>query len=227
MQINKVTFTGADDNTNYQDLLDIQKEYPFVEWGILFSGNRKGTPKYPTQDWIDNLPGELNLAAHFCGKYARQIIESSDFDEVEQVFDKFNRVQLNYTFNKLTNLTKLSNELKHYAIDFIFQYNNSNSETLQELMNTHFDDNINFLYDSSGGNGVEIKEIKTPFKYYTGYSGGIGPENVESIVKTIQNFPDDSQVYIDMEGKVRTGDLFDLDKVKQVLEKFKNIKDAN
>jgi len=37
MKINKITITGADDRTKISDLVQLQKDYPFVEWGILFS----------------------------------------------------------------------------------------------------------------------------------------------------------------------------------------------
>ena len=33
--INKVTVTGADDSTSIEEMVTIQKEYPFVEFGIL------------------------------------------------------------------------------------------------------------------------------------------------------------------------------------------------
>ena len=34
-----VTITGADDSIQPSQLLDLQKEFPFVEWGILLSRN--------------------------------------------------------------------------------------------------------------------------------------------------------------------------------------------
>ena len=37
MKLTKVTLTGADDFTDPKRLIEISREYPFVEWGILFS----------------------------------------------------------------------------------------------------------------------------------------------------------------------------------------------
>lgn len=33
MKINRVTITGADGKNTYSELLSLQKQYPFVEWG--------------------------------------------------------------------------------------------------------------------------------------------------------------------------------------------------
>ena len=228
MKINRITFTGADNNTNYQDLVDIQKEYPFVEWGILFSkGDREGTEKYPTQEWIKNLPEGLNLSAHFCGKYSREVIDDLKFDEVEKVKSKFNRIQLNYSFkeNRLDTLVMIRNYSDDNKVNFIFQYNKGNAEPLDVLMeisSSNHMSHINFLYDASGGRGIEIKEIKAPFEYYTGYSGGINPDNVSGIISLIEDFQNPSNVYIDMEAGVRSDGKFDLGKVKDVLQKYTN-----
>ncbi len=224
MKINKVTFTGADNNTTYQELLDIQRKYPFVEWGILFSGTRKGTEKYPTQEWIDNLPGELNLSAHFCGKYSREIIEELNLDELQKLATNFKRVQLNYIFkngfpNKIGAIKEFA---PNWNRDVIFQYNKANAQVLDSFIKSGLPSCINFLYDSSGGRGIEIQEVSPPFKYYTGYSGGIGPENVFSIANLIQGSKYchfDQNVWIDMEGRVRTEGKFDLNKIQEVLEK--------
>ena len=79
--------------------------------------------------------------------------------------------------------------------------------------------NTHVLYDSSGGRGTEIKSIQAPYMdIYTGYSGGLNPDNVEEICKQIQGHSNPSKVWIDMESGVRTEDVFDLEKVIKVLE---------
>jgi len=35
MKLRHITFTGADDNTNLSEILDISKKYPFIEWGFF------------------------------------------------------------------------------------------------------------------------------------------------------------------------------------------------
>jgi len=48
-----------------------------------------------------------------------------------------------------------------------------------------------------------------------GYSGGIGPENVASVIERIAA---DGPYWIDMESKVRTDDWFDLSLCREVCE---------
>lgn len=71
MNINKITFTGADNNTNPEDLFKFSEEYPLVEWAILFSKNKSGVERYPDAKWVksllENAPN-INLAAHLCGQ---------------------------------------------------------------------------------------------------------------------------------------------------------------
>jgi len=50
MNINRVTFTGVDDSTNIKDLEVISAEFPFVEFGILYSDAQSGKGgKYPSK----------------------------------------------------------------------------------------------------------------------------------------------------------------------------------
>ena len=48
--LNRVTFTGVDDRTNVNDLVDLTKRFPFVEFGVLISKgntNRSVVNRYP------------------------------------------------------------------------------------------------------------------------------------------------------------------------------------
>ena len=85
--LNKVTVTGADDSVkDIEELREIQKEFPFVEWGILLSASSAGTNRFPSQSWIWDLiqnssPSKehiikhlrFNLAGHICGRWIREI----------------------------------------------------------------------------------------------------------------------------------------------------------
>lgn len=228
MEINRVTFTGADDNTDPKVLMAIQEKYPNVEWGILFSKDRQGTEKYPSQEWINSLPAELNLSAHFCGWYSRSVLDYKAINLIHELPKSFKRVQLNYTFNDKNK--KYGMPFVHHLIkpsngdnrQLIFQYNKSNKEILDAWMTWWGDDGrLSFLYDSSGGRGLEIKEIQNPFKWYTGYSGGLKPENITHITDLIKNHSNTSDVWIDMEAGVRTDGQFDLEKVVEVLKLVK------
>lgn len=64
MEIKIVTITGADDNTNHSDMINISKDFPFVEWGILFSSSRQGSERYPSIEWVNELMNVKNAKAH-------------------------------------------------------------------------------------------------------------------------------------------------------------------
>jgi len=84
MHIRTVTFTGADDGAddgvNPSDLLSLSLKYPFVEWGILVSWKRYGTPRYPSPQWTQRLAlaqrvsGTGAFAAHLCGDAMRDAV---------------------------------------------------------------------------------------------------------------------------------------------------------
>ncbi len=76
----RITFTGADDQTSIQDMLALVKDYPMVEFGILFSPKRTGTARYPSLEWLERevFPNAENLAlaAHLCGGDSKEVLET-------------------------------------------------------------------------------------------------------------------------------------------------------
>lgn len=216
MKINRVTITGPDDNTNIEDLLKLSEKYPFVEWGILFSTGREGSQRYPSSSWIDEVTKSgMLLSAHFCGWYPRQVLENANYDLIKNL-KGFNRVQLNYNFkhSKGWDLGRLlSTEL---PINVILQNNKSNAPIIE---NADIPNNIHILYDASGGRGTEITSIEPPVKnLYTGYAGGLNPDNIDRICQMVSSHSDSSEVWIDLESGARTDNEFDLIKVEQILE---------
>lgn len=221
--INTVTITGADDSILPQDLLDLQNEFPFVEWAILFSTKRTGTPRYPTEHWIDTLLDNkfLGLSAHLCGDYAKAIL-LGDTSFLQLAGHHFNRVQINHNFNhNPVELNDLHEAIQNFpSLDFIIQKNESNNKICKEIENVIYP-NVNFLYDASGGRGTKSKFLGMPIgHHYTGYAGGLSPENIEQEILRINEFVGDTPVWIDMETHVRSDNdkQFDLKKVRAVLE---------
>ena len=220
MIINKVVFTGADNKTDIKSLKQIQKEFSFVEWGILIATN-EGKNRYPTEDFILELKDKgLNLALHLCGKWSRQILT----DGVTSLkYDFFDRYQLNFNFSygKFDFINYKNLIEAHPDKKFILQYNVSNHAAITKIISYLNTSNTNILYDSSGGRGTQIHDIKSPFEnIYTGYSGGLNVENIDEICYKIFNHHDETtKVWIDMETGVRTNDEFDLDKVYKVLQR--------
>lgn len=237
-----MTITGADDAVEVKKLMEIEKEFPFVEWGILFSGTKVGAERYPQPAWIANAVTNLKkCSAHLCGAYSRSVLEKRGIDFLEHVHTQFERVQLNYNFSQndkwdieplIKYLVRTDNLKK-----VILQNNKSNSRLINDVIGFPLiHSGLNILYDASGGRGTVIEKVEAPFpNHYTGYSGGIGPDNVEDVCKLItgqvsgsfsvtngaakltQN--NERYVWIDMESGVRTDNKFDLDKVWSVLEK--------
>jgi phosphoribosylanthranilate isomerase len=224
MKINKLTITGADDKVHQSELISLSKEYNFIEWAILFTKTKIGEPRYPTEKYIDTLINDsrFKLAAHFCGWYAKQVLEESNFELISKLPDNFERVQLNYNFKHSTgyDLDKLLEFAKsNQSRAIILQYNKSNEEVLKEFATKDLPSNIHFLYDSSGGNGKEIERIGTSIgNQYTGYAGGITPDNVEKICNMIQDDGEQVETWIDLESGVRTNNEFDLIKAVQIIE---------
>lgn len=219
MIIDRITLTGADDFVEVNDLGELSLSFPFIEWALLFSPNN-GRERYPSQDFIDRMCVEFdNLSAHFCGAYARELTESNDWQRIDCLDDSFKRVQINYNFshnNKWDMEQLLVNIATRPHLSFILQYNKSNSKVLDSI--THLPKNLHFLYDASGGRGEEITKIEPPIHgLYTGYAGGICPENAENIMKSIIDFPNEAKVFIDMESGIRTNNRLDIGKIESIL----------
>ena len=224
MKINKVTITGADNKVFASDLFSLQVDYPFVEWGILFSKSKEGQQRYPSSDQIRRFVlNGLNLSAHFCGWWSNQVLKSNNFDLITQLHPNYKRVQLNYNFAHYGHFDfrPLFNYCNYKFLDrsIILQANQSNLIVHDIAKRSDkCPGNLHFLWDSSGGRGKEIKSINYPYENYTGYSGGINIENIHDICNLITNSPDDDEVWIDMESGVRTNNEFDLNKVEQILK---------
>lgn len=231
MKIDRVTITGADDATNPMDLIRIQEKYPFVEWGILFSITRMGQPRYPSTEWQTALNKArstsevpLRLSAHLCGAYSRNLMEYSDPALINLLAPAFQRFQVNYNFTvghdwKLIPIINFAKQVKDIGKSFIFQHNKSNDYAISKLV-TNPIDNIHILYDSSGGRGNFIGgNINLPFlNRYTGYSGGLGPDNIKMFLDLLYYMKTPDTVWVDMESGVRTDNKLDIGKVESVLE---------
>jgi hypothetical protein len=226
MKIDRVTISGADDTVNVSELLRLQRKYPFVEWGVLVSKKRMGQKRYPTEQWIKSLPYELRLSMHFCGEIGRQFVNKPT---PELLFspngDHWERTQLNFSFKEDTDYTDnlFSIALAAAATpnkSIVLAYNKSSKKNLDSFIKSFpsLPENVHFLYDSSGGRGTEIKSFSKPLINYTGYAGGLNPENVFTICETLTNMEWEDNVWIDMESGVRTNDVFDLSKAESVLK---------
>ena len=97
--ITTVTISGADDGVDQAALAQLSKEFPYVEWGILHSASRRGTPRYPSERWLCELIQlsgyrRLRLSAHLCGTLARDVLRGAPGWELPDC-RAWQRVQLN------------------------------------------------------------------------------------------------------------------------------------
>lgn len=225
MKLDKITISGADDSVNNSWMSAFQDKYPFVEWGILVSEKRMGGNRYPTAKWIKGLQYKLSLSLHLCGNICRRFVDTADMDIIYDLNgEHWDRIQLNVAFKdegvdyikRLRKLAEVAEEIDNKAI--ILPYNKVNKRIIDTWLGLgEIPDNIHFLYDSSGGRGRLISSFEKPLLNYTGYAGGIGPDNIGETCHAITHAIWSDNAWIDMESGVRTDDMLDLKKVETVL----------
>ncbi len=231
--INSITITGADDNISPQDPINLSKLYPFVEWGLLFSPKKQGTPRYPTQEWLEELitlrfkdrmlsgfKNEVKFSMHLCGTWVDLAFEGSSL--VQKLLEKYNffqRIQFNCRGHKKYKIDYPNFLPSHKT--YIFQHEPTNPGPFQTAKDAGLKCAI--LFDDSGGKGILPTEWPYPDLHNTcGYAGGLGPDNLYQQMMSIHLRSGMKKVWIDMESGVRTNNNFDLSKVLSCLEAYKD-----
>lgn len=238
MELTKVTLTGIDEKTDLKKVAKLSKDYPFVEWAVLFSKTKCGLEnRYPSIKKIDEFANlSIFRAMHLCGSIARKYAKQNYYDiyvredrpmdvMFSNIFKPFDRYQFNISN---LNIDEVNFDVFNISsINTIVQINNFS--WFEKLENT------DVLFDISGGRGQEISIddiIVAPFNgfnftkiNYLGFAGGLGPDNVVAKTNSIlDNFSEiERGIWIDMESKIRTDDWLDLDKCEDVLRKSKRI----
>lgn len=224
MKLKFITCSGANEHTNLDELVAVLASSTKVEAGIQVSGKKAsfGMARYL---WIKALYCKLsqeyrlvNLALHlnqdwveaFCS--GKVVPELSEFLSWKNVLGEafFKRVQLNFRIGReetpdLNTLMAVMTQCPD--VRFILSYNESNARFIQTLHDNgcHFD----CLYDNSHGEGITAERYEAPVfdDVLQGYSGGISPENVMSVLDKIsQSVDDEREIFIDAEGKLKGND---------------------
>lgn len=221
MKIKTVTITGADDSIDAHELYHIWKDYPFVEWGILFSTKWASYPRFPSKIWLwkfrDVQAACVPTCQHLCGQYARTFLSGTPIKG--PWFDDFCRLQLNFHATRLhIGWDRLIENSFSWDKPIIMQMDGVNEAVYEQLLK-HYPA-VFPLFDLSGGTGVVPEEWPKMVAPYCGYAGGLGPSNLADELSRIEQAVGDAEIWIDMETHVRSDDnrLFDLDKVKVCLE---------
>lgn len=233
--IERVTVTGADDSVRPEDIYELSKQYPWVEWGILLSKSSTGKNRFPSQQWLEQLSDlwthslteniKFTLSGHICGEWVRDICkgEWTILDELPNT-DMFERFQLNFhaLVHKLDVdkfVAGFQGERQHWK-QFIFQLDDVNNSILDKARDAGI--NASGLFDLSGGLGILPSEWPISADY-VGYAGGLSPDNVRENIEKIEKVAPD-RIWIDVETHVRSTDdaIFDLEKVRKFLENSKD-----
>lgn len=223
-----ISFVGVDAKTNQDALAALNMEGVTLEFSVLFSEGRKGG-RYSTYEFCRTFldsNGDFDKSLHLCGQSAINKFLAYDKD-IMSLCSKANRIQLNFSIKKhdeekLIEGVLNAMDLGHHVI---LQMNKSKAAFIERLaieMVAVFDvyeDKLSLLYDSSGGFGREIKQVNEPREdYFTGYAGGLKPENVRRVVGMIQaKNVDGLPYYIDMESGIRTDNIFAIAKCEAVI----------
>jgi hypothetical protein len=210
-----VTITGADDFVDPETLVRLGETYPFVEWGILWSVSRSGTPRYPSRDWtmlLADLAQKhpcLRLSHHLCGHVAQDAMRG----DCSSTLNVFHRVQINGFC-----VTKANQLMPEQQTPIILPVSSDFArERVRSFVLSNKTRPLQVLWDFSGGRGVPMSVLPSP-EFVTipcGFAGGIGPDNIHNVMRMLKDFP---PTWIDMESNVRTGNVLDFDKVQRVLD---------
>lgn len=235
MKLHTVTLTGADDSVRVGDLFQLSKEFPYVEWGILFSPKRQGNNRYPFREWLEALFREVKdglvfplFSAHLCGQWVVDLC-NGDFSwerHYGSMSHQFARMQLNMTDDRYMtlDLKKLSETLAKNSLNhcdfgshpkFILQTKRPFARA-DELAPYRF----HLLYDVSGGKGVLPKSWAEPVKgVQCGMAGGLRPENLAEQLEAMEKVAWNHEIWVDMESGLRDKeDKFSLEKARKCLE---------
>jgi hypothetical protein len=203
-RLDRVTITGADDSVTPADLVQLSKEFPFVEWGILASESSTGrVSRFPSWEWMVRLQAvdyPMQLSLHLCGRWVRQLLlgHRSEHLGAGTLF-KFQRVQLNFHAEACKCAprefaARLREMQRESPKAFIFQIDGAGGNSHLDSANEHEVPGCFALFDVSGGAGILPEKWPEPIYLdchpgehggcdeqwdYHGYAGGLGPDNLK------------------------------------------------
>lgn len=228
MRLQHITFTGIDAKTDIRDLIEIQREYPIAEFGVLTSyhwyenGNRYLDPQF-----IPSLNGRgLNLALHICGSMAHDAAEGYWNKVNHHVLNNlrlFRRVQLNVSGHNDNPSRMASTPNKSTELIIQQTIDNTSLYEASEWLGDVPGLSVSMLLDASGGRGIDTPLKIWPSDGKIGYAGGFNPDNVAGKLDYLLKNVSLGTFWIDMESGVRTDDWFDIDKVRRVLATCKEV----
>jgi phosphoribosylanthranilate isomerase len=224
--IQTITFTGASDSTNPQDLIDISEKYPFVEWGILVPTYKIG--RFPSKEWLENLvkvtkDTSVRLSGHFCEPWVEHLlIDGNYINDIKkelgtEVFNAFKRIQINFHGIEYTGYSTSFEKMMadHKDKEFILQADGVNNWISTQVKAP----NASILVDKSSGAGIFNNVWPSFNKKKFGYAGGLNIETLpiamKTWIKTARDIP-----WIDIESGIMEEEdgNFSIPRVTEVIE---------
>ena len=214
-----MTITGADDGVDPRHLVGFSAAYPFVEWGVLLSRKREGTPRYPTRAWVEELQRvsarvpELRVSGHLCGTWARDLALGERSFEADRptISTLFRRVQLNLHAERRGYAPlAMADALRAWGRE---EYILPAGEVNDGLISMLRDRGVRCatLFDGSGGRGLRPAAWPIAVGPRCGYAGGLHPDLLARQLGGIAAVAGEVPVWIDVESNVRTADGMNLD----------------
>ena len=226
--LDRATVSGVDDAIAIDDLVELDAAFPFVEFGILLSGHRAGSPRYPSKRWLDGLAEiapycPLRLSAHLCGRWAAMACEGDWSFTNSLPWGDLNvqRVQINFPRSPGDlDAGRFFDGLRRHAPtrQCIFQVDKIDDWLVTAARKADID--AVPLYDVSRGGGSSPDRWPEPLDgIYCGYAGGIDPDNARDEARKIEHVAS-GPFWIDAESGLREAqrDQLDLDRVRAYLE---------
>jgi hypothetical protein len=208
-----VTFTGLDAATRPIELKALSRDFA-VEWGILLHPTQQGSGRFAALAHIQSvIELDLRFSAHLCGGYARSVVDGESLpDTIVSLLDRFSRIQVN-TAKRGVEPERIARFAERFGARGILQ--------CRGLEHFPEDARVDWLFDRSGGMGrlPEQWPVAASSARFVGYSGGLGPNTVADALAAItRKHPGTVPFWIDMEGAMRTDDVFDVSKCWRVCE---------
>ncbi|KWA83744.1 hypothetical protein WL29_20480 [Burkholderia ubonensis] len=224
-QISRVSLTGLDDLTDMERLKSLSRQYPRVEWALLYVPHNEGAPRNPTRSWREAFFQQVSAgtAVHLCGALAfEQLLKGALPPDVLQA----DRLQLNINARKPEFTDDQVLEVYARALelgpDIILQYHPGTAaliERFAQQVPAAEQGRVHVLMDASRGTGLAPATWARPpalDAFHVGYAGGIGPENIYSVLRDVSALG--RAGWIDMESGIRTNNQFDATKAETVLQ---------
>ena len=222
--INRVGLTGIDDFVDFQELVDIYKLYPFLEFGVCYDDPQNEQLKYSGYRLTQKLRllYDFPLVAHLSERNVEQFLYTLDIDFLKDI--NWERIQINAEINKIEDLQKIIELAKKLAdkIDFYGQIIlPENHHTRSHFLETHIPSFIDILSDVSGGKGIKPtvgSDWSPAYSSRFGFAGGIKPHNIKEVIKSLEKKikPTNEFIWIDMESSLKCPDSGQFD-IAQVL----------